>query len=72
MEGKRIIISKGLLKKSRVNRYFKSLGLGSKSLWAEPVVTHFQAENSNDWWQLNFTVSELKKYLRMPNKAIAG
>lgn len=37
------------------------MGLGSKSLWAEPVVIHFQAENSNDCWQLDFTVSELKK-----------
>lgn len=61
IEGKKIIVSKGLLKKSTVNRYLKRLGLGSKSLWAEPVVTHFQAENSNDCWQLDFTSSELKK-----------
>lgn len=27
----------------------------------EPIVVHFQAEQSNDLWQMDFTPSELKK-----------
>ena len=46
-EGK-TIVGKGLLKKSTVYRYLKRLGLSTKSLWSEPVMAHFQEDNSND------------------------
>lgn len=61
VDGRRILAPKGQLSKSTVNRYLKRLGFSSKGLWLEPVVVHFQAEQSNDCWQLDFTSSELKK-----------
>lgn len=61
IDGKKIIAPKNLLKKSTINRYLKRLGFSPKGLLLEPVVVHFQAEQSNDCWQLDFTSSELKK-----------
>lgn len=61
IDGKKIIVPKNLLKKSTINRYLKRLGFSPKGLLLEPVVVHFQAEYSNDCWQLDFTSSELKK-----------
>jgi len=67
VEGSRIIVPKGLLTKSTINRYLKRLRLTSKNFRCEPVVTHFQARYSNECWQLDFTPSELK-YLPGENK----
>lgn len=39
----------------------KRLGFSPKGLLLEPIVVHFQAEQSNDLWQMDFTPSELKK-----------
>lgn len=61
VDEKRILAPQGLLKTSTVNRYLQRLGFSPKGLWLEPVVVHFQAEYSNDCWQLDFTPSELKK-----------
>ena len=61
VDGKRIQAPQGLLKTSTINRYLKRLGFSPKGLWLEPVVVHFQADYSNDCWQLDFTPSELKK-----------
>jgi transposase InsO family protein len=61
IDGKKRMVPKGLLKKSTINRYLKRLGFSPKGLLLEPVVVHFQAEQSNDCWQLDFTSSELKK-----------
>ena len=60
IEGKRIMISKGLLTKPTVNRYLKRFGLTSKNFLCEPVVVRFQATYSNECWQLDFTPSELR------------
>jgi len=61
IDGQKIVLPKNLLKKSTVNRYLKRLGFSPKGLLLEPVVVHFQAEKSNDCWQLDFTSSDLKK-----------
>lgn len=52
----------GLLKKSTVNRYITQWGFSHHSLLSvEPVVVHFEAEESNDCWQFDFSPSDLKK-----------
>lgn len=61
VDGKKVIAPKNVLKKSTVNRYLKRLGFSPKGLLLEPIVVHFQAEQSNGLWQLDFTLSELKK-----------
>ena len=61
VDGKKVIAPKNVLKKSTVNRYLKRLGFSPKGLLLEPIVVHFQAEQSNGLWQLDFTPSELKK-----------
>lgn len=66
IEGKKIIVPKGLLTVSTLNRHLKRQGFSPKGLRIEPVVVRFQAEKSNDCWQLDFTGSELKK---LPKKS---
>ena len=61
VDGEKFIVPKGLLAKSTVNRYLKRQGFSPKGLWIEPVVVHFQAEHSNEFWQVDFTTSELQK-----------
>lgn len=52
----------GVLKKSTVNRYITQWGLAHHSMLSvEPVVIHFEAEESNDCWQFDFSPSDLKK-----------
>lgn len=52
---------KGLLKKSTVNRYMQQWGLDHHTMKTiEPVVVHFEAEQSNDCWQFDFSPSDLK------------
>ncbi|HAU3958055.1 TPA: transposase family protein [Legionella pneumophila] len=52
----------GLLKKSTVNRYLTQWGLAHDSMLSiEPVVVRFEAEESNDCWQFDFTPSDLKQ-----------
>ncbi|WP_116964764.1 DDE-type integrase/transposase/recombinase [Fastidiosibacter lacustris] len=56
-----VISSKGLLKKTTINRYLKNWGYDPTSMKVEPAVVRFEAENSNDCWQFDFTPSDLKK-----------
>lgn len=56
-----IILPKGVLKKSTINRHLLRFGLNDEALQIEPVVTHFEAEHSNECWQFDFTPSDLKK-----------
>lgn len=52
---------KGLLKKSTVNRYMQQWGFDHHTMKTiEPVVVHFEAEQSNDCWQFDFSPSDLK------------
>lgn len=52
----------GLLKKSTVNRYLTQWGLAHNTMLSvEPVVVRFEAEESNDCWQFDFTPSDLKQ-----------
>ena len=51
----------GLLKKSTINRYLKSWGFDNKSLNIEPTVVRFEAKQSNDCWQFDFSQSDLKR-----------
>jgi hypothetical protein len=64
VDGKRITSPKGLLTKSTINRYLKHFGMTSKNFRCESVVVSFQATYSNEYWQLDFTPSNLK---RLPN-----
>ncbi|MBA3535699.1 MAG: transposase [Tatlockia sp.] len=51
----------GLLKRSTVNRYITQWGLAHHSMLAvEPIVVRFEAEESNDCWQFDFSPSDLK------------
>ena len=61
LENDLIIIPNGLLNKSTVNRYLRTWGLNDSAMLIEPVVTHFEAEYSNECWQFDFTPSDLKK-----------
>lgn len=56
-----VISPKGLLKKTTINRYLKNWGYDPTSMKVEPAVVRFEAENSNDCWQFDFTPSDLKK-----------
>ena len=52
----------GVLKRSTVNRYITQWGFAHHSMLSvEPVVVHFEAEESNDCWQFDFSPSDLKK-----------
>ena len=53
-------LPKNTLSKCMANRYLKRLGLTRKQRLKQPVVVRFQAENSNDCWQFDFTESELR------------
>lgn len=52
--------SPGLLKKTTVNRYLKNWGYDDLSMQVQPAVVRFEAEQSNDCWQFDFTPSDLK------------
>ena len=52
----------GVLTKSTVNRYITQWGFAHHSMLSvEPVVVHFEAEESNDCWQFDFSPSDLKQ-----------
>lgn len=53
--------SPGLLDKSLVNRHLKALGYDRKRLSFEPPCVRFQAERSNQCWQLDISDSDLKE-----------
>lgn len=52
---------KGLLKKTTINRYLKQWGFDTASMKIEPGVVRFEATNSNDCWQFDFSPSDLKR-----------
>ena len=52
----------GLLKKSTVNFYLQRLGLDQHSLLIQPAVVRFQAEQSNECWQFDFSPSDFKRF----------
>ena len=52
----------GLLKKSTVSVYLSRLGLTQKALHIQPTVVHFQAEQSNECWQFDFSPSDFKRF----------
>ncbi|TNF66843.1 MAG: transposase [Gammaproteobacteria bacterium] len=56
-----IIVPRGFLKKSTINRYLSIWGLNDAAMCVEPVITHFEAKYSNECWQFDFTPSDLKK-----------
>lgn len=51
---------KGLLHRPTVNRYLSLLRLDQPHLLREPPAVRFQAEYSNDCWQLDMSPSDLK------------
>lgn len=59
--GSLIKVPIGLLKKSTINRYLKTWGFDNKSLNIEPTVVRFEAKQSNDCWQFDFSQSDLKR-----------
>lgn len=52
----------GLLKKSTVNFHLNRLGLDTHSMHIQPTVVHFQAEQSNECWQFDFSPSDFKRF----------
>lgn len=50
----------GLLKRSTVDRYLKRWGYDNQNMHIPPVAVRFQAVNSNDCWQFDFTPSDLR------------
>jgi len=52
----------GLLKKSTVSIYLNRLGLDMHSMHIQPTVVHFQAEQSNECWQFDFSPSDFKHF----------
>ena len=66
LNDKHVISPKGLLTKPTVNRYLSRLKLSSSNFRCEPIVVHFEAKQSNECWQLDFTPSDLK-YLPQDN-----
>lgn len=62
IDGKSIKLQKNLLTKCMANRYLKKLGLTRKQRLKQPACVRFQAESSNDCWQLDFTESEFRAF----------
>lgn len=60
----------GLLKRSTVERYLKRWGYDRRTIHIEPVAVRFQAVNSNDCWQFDFSPSDLKRL--KDEKALPG
>lgn len=50
----------GLLKKSTISFYLRRFNLQPSSLQLQPCYVRFQAEQSNECWQFDFSVSDLK------------
>lgn len=60
----------GVLKKTTINRYLKQWGYDSCSMRVEPVVVRFEAEQSNDCWQFDFSPSDLKRFTKEDEKKL--
>jgi hypothetical protein len=56
--------SPGLLTKSTVNYYLKAWGYDHTSMTRQPPAVRFQAEASNECWQFDLSVSDLKHIAR--------
>jgi hypothetical protein len=56
-----IKVEPGLLKLSTISRYLKQWGYDNRTLAIEPPWTPFQAVNSNECWQFDFSPSDFKK-----------
>ena len=56
----------GLLNKTTVNRYLKILGLSDEIMSMEDIVTRFRATYSNEVWQFDLSVSDLKSIEQPP------
>ena len=52
---------KGLIKKPTINRYLTLWGYDQASLAVQQAVVRFQARHSNECWQFDLSVSDLKK-----------
>lgn len=53
---------KNLLTRTTINRYLQKWGYDTASMCIEPVVVRFEAEQSNDCWQFDFSPSDLKRF----------
>jgi hypothetical protein len=51
---------KGLLTKTTVNRYLKTLGYDLERMTRQPPAVRFQADDSNDCWHFDLSPSDLK------------
>lgn len=52
---------KSMLKKTTVNRYLRQSGDDRETLRRQPAAVRFQAEPSNNCWQLDLSPSDLKE-----------
>lgn len=60
-------IPKGLISKSTANHYLNLWGYTLTALDVEPIAVRFQAEHSNDCWQLDLSHSDLKELKQWPD-----
>ena len=66
-EGRLIKAPPGLLKKTTINRYLQSLGLSDDELARENIITRFEATHSNQVWQFDLSVSDMKTIDQPPD-----
>jgi len=52
--------NKGLLSKTTVNRYLKAWGYDTERMTRQPPAVRFQADDSNDCWHFDLSLSDLK------------
>ncbi|AXA34458.1 DDE-type integrase/transposase/recombinase [Francisella adeliensis] len=62
LNGEHIKVAKDLLKRSTVDKYLKKFELDYSTIKnVEPVVSRFESTYSNECWQFDFSVSNLKR-----------
>jgi transposase InsO family protein len=62
LDDEHIKVPKGLLKRSTVDKYLKKFELDYSTIRnVQPVVSRFEATYSNECWQFDFSVSNLKR-----------
>jgi hypothetical protein len=62
----------GLLKKSTISFYLRRLCLGSAALQVQPLFVRFQAQQSNECWQFDFSYSDFKGFIADKPKQESG
>jgi transposase InsO family protein len=70
--GELVKAPKGLLKTSTVSFYLRRFGLEHSALSIQPTFVRFQAEQSNECWQFDFSHSDFKGFIADKPKEESG